>query len=73
VIAVWVCLCEAVTSGVIGDAIDAGARTIKDVGDICGAGIDCGKCKRTIALLLQQRADTESPEKGLLWRTTRRS
>ena len=34
----WVCLCEAVTSGSIVEAVDAGARTVREVGAANGAG-----------------------------------
>ena len=53
-LAVWICLCEAVNSGKIIEVIDAGARTIAEVGRECGAGTDCGKCKRNIRSLIEE-------------------
>jgi bacterioferritin-associated ferredoxin len=61
---VWVCLCKAVSSGSIVDAIDAGARTVKGIGRINGAGTDCGKCTTTIYVLIEQhRREASSEEK----------
>jgi bacterioferritin-associated ferredoxin len=50
----WICLCEAVTSSQIRQTIEAGARTIADVGRDSRAGTVCGKCRRNIAILLSQ-------------------
>jgi len=55
---VWVCLCEAVTSGSILDAVESGARTVRDVGKANGAGTVCGKCSRNILLLIEQHRDS---------------
>jgi bacterioferritin-associated ferredoxin len=57
VAAVWVCLCEAVTSGTIIEAVQAGADTVKGVGQVSGAGTVCGKCAPTIRLLIEQHRD----------------
>jgi bacterioferritin-associated ferredoxin len=71
---VWVCLCEAVTSGSILEAVDAGARTVREIGEVNGAGTSCGKCVRNIHLLIQQGMDGPTPEKGgRRWSRTRRS
>jgi bacterioferritin-associated ferredoxin len=66
----WVCLCEAVTSTVICDAIESGARSVKEIGKITGAGTDCNKCTRTIRLLIEQHCGEPEPEKKQSnWRT----
>ena len=71
---VWVCLCEAVTSGSIVDAVDAGARTVSEVGQANGAGTVCGKCARNIYLLIEQHRIGGAPNKETYrWRRTRRS
>ena len=49
----YICLCRVVTRTTIEGAITAGARTIEEVGQRCGAGTDCGKCQRTISRLLE--------------------
>jgi bacterioferritin-associated ferredoxin len=70
---VWVCLCEAVTSGSIVDAIDSGARTVSEVGALNGAGTACGKCVRNIHLIIEQHGTDPVPEtKGRRWRRTGR-
>jgi bacterioferritin-associated ferredoxin len=43
-----------VNSSTIAAAIDAGATSVQAVGDACGAGTLCGKCKRNIAILLER-------------------
>jgi bacterioferritin-associated ferredoxin len=54
----WICLCEAVSDRTIDAVIDAGARSVKDVGEACAAGTVCGRCKANIAVLLaKHRAD----------------
>jgi bacterioferritin-associated ferredoxin len=49
----WVCFCRAVNSKAIQDAIDDGARSLKAVSDACGAGTDCGGCRRTIQTMIK--------------------
>ncbi|BBZ41450.1 (2Fe-2S)-binding protein [Mycobacterium conspicuum] len=44
----WVCLCNGITSHMVGEAVAAGASTTKDVARACGAGADCGRCRRTV-------------------------
>jgi bacterioferritin-associated ferredoxin len=62
----WICLCEAVTSGTIRQAIDNGARTLADIGRECAAGTVCGRCKRNLLVLLDEHrvADDAAPAKG---------
>jgi bacterioferritin-associated ferredoxin len=73
VVDVWVCLCEAVTSGSIVDAVDAGARTVSEVGAANGAGTVCGKCARNIRVLIDQHQAEGGPKKEVhRWRRTRR-
>jgi bacterioferritin-associated ferredoxin len=49
----FVCLCNGVTSHTVSDVVDAGASTTKDVANACGAGADCGRCRRTIQAILK--------------------
>ncbi len=49
----FVCLCNGVTSQTVNEAVAAGASTTKDVAQACGAGADCGRCRRTIQALLR--------------------
>jgi bacterioferritin-associated ferredoxin len=39
-----VCLCHGVRDRDIDEAIDRGAATVDDLGDMCGAGTGCGAC-----------------------------
>ncbi|HTQ22485.1 (2Fe-2S)-binding protein [Mycobacterium sp.] len=48
----WVCLCNGITSQMVTEAVAAGASTTKDVAQACGAGADCGRCRRTVRAIL---------------------
>ncbi|MGV9799327.1 (2Fe-2S)-binding protein [Mycobacterium sp. NPDC003449] len=48
----FVCLCTGATSHVVNEIIAAGASTSKEVADACGAGGDCGRCRRTIRAII---------------------
>jgi bacterioferritin-associated ferredoxin len=48
----FVCLCNGVTSQMVADAVAAGASTTKDVAKACGAGVDCGRCRRTVRAII---------------------
>ncbi|MCV7089781.1 (2Fe-2S)-binding protein [Mycobacterium interjectum] len=52
----FVCLCNGVTSQTVAEAVAAGASTTKDVAQACGAGADCGRCRRTVQALLRSSA-----------------
>ena len=53
----FVCLCRAVTTRMVEDAVRHGARTIEDVARRSGAGTVCGKCVEPIrSLLLEMQA-----------------
>jgi bacterioferritin-associated ferredoxin len=49
---VFVCLCNGTTSQVVADAIAEGALTTNQIAAACGAGADCGRCRRTLRSLL---------------------
>ena len=50
----YVCLCRAVNSTTVEAAIRAGAVSVETVGEQCGAGTVCGKCRNTIERLLDR-------------------
>ncbi len=52
----WVCLCNRVNSQTVAEAVAAGASTTNDVAQACGAGADCGRCRRTVRAILQSSA-----------------
>jgi bacterioferritin-associated ferredoxin len=49
---VFVCLCNGITNQVVADAIADGASTTNQIAAACGAGAECGRCRRTLRLLL---------------------
>jgi bacterioferritin-associated ferredoxin len=49
----FVCLCTGVTSHVVGEAVANGAATSKEVAAACGAGADCGRCRRTVRAIIE--------------------
>ena len=58
----WVCLCNGVNSQTVAEAVAAGASTTKDVAQACGAGADCGRCRRTVqAILRSSTPDRTAP------------
>jgi bacterioferritin-associated ferredoxin len=55
----YVCLCEGVTSQVVSDAVAEGASTSKEVAAKCGAGLDCGRCRRTVRAIIEAAAQLQ--------------
>jgi bacterioferritin-associated ferredoxin len=51
----YVCLCVGVTNQVVAETVDAGAGTTKKVAKECGAGSECGRCRRTIRAIIDSR------------------
>jgi bacterioferritin-associated ferredoxin len=52
----YVCLCLAVTSATVQQAIEDGARSTEQVAASCGAGSVCGRCRHTIRTMLDAAA-----------------
>ena len=52
----YICLCLGVTTGTVQQAIDAGARSTKQVAEACGAGSVCGRCSHTIRTMIEDAA-----------------
>ncbi|HEX5143025.1 MAG TPA: (2Fe-2S)-binding protein [Mycobacterium sp.] len=48
----FVCLCTGATSQCVADAVARGACTSKQVAEACGAGTDCGRCRRTVRAII---------------------
>ena len=57
----YVCLCVGVTNQTVANAVAAGAKTSKDVADVCGAGSECGRCRRTVRAIIDSRRAAEAP------------
>jgi bacterioferritin-associated ferredoxin len=52
----YICLCLSVTTSTVQQAIDAGARSTKQVAEACGAGSVCGRCNHTIRTMIEAAA-----------------
>lgn len=48
----YVCLCTGACSETVKAAIAQGAATTQQVASACGAGSDCGRCRRTVRAML---------------------
>jgi bacterioferritin-associated ferredoxin len=53
----YVCLCVGVTSQTVSDAVAEGASTSKEVAAACGAGGDCGRCRRTLRAIIAAKSE----------------
>lgn len=49
----FVCLCVGVTSHVVNDVVAAGASSSKEIAEACGAGSECGRCRRTLRAIIE--------------------
>jgi len=49
---VIMCHCQVVSDRRIRAEIDAGADTVDEISERCGAGARCGSCRPTISVLL---------------------
>jgi len=45
-------LCNGITSQTVAEAIAHGALTTKEIASACGAGAECGRCRRTLRAIL---------------------
>jgi len=52
----YVCLCVGATNHTVSDAVARGACTSKEVAAVCGAGADCGRCRRTLRAIIAASA-----------------
>ena len=57
----FVCLCTGTTSHVVNGIVAGGATSSKAVAEACGAGADCGRCRRTIRAII---AAAQAPSVG---------
>jgi bacterioferritin-associated ferredoxin len=48
----YVCLCNGVTSQAVIAAVAAGASTSNEVAKACGAGAECGRCRRSVRAII---------------------
>jgi bacterioferritin-associated ferredoxin len=55
----YVCLCLGITTEAVRDAVDAGASTSRQVATACGAGSQCGRCRRTVRAIIESENGSE--------------
>ena len=60
----YVCLCVGATSQTVSDAVARGASTSKEVAAACGAGGDCGRCRRTLRAIIDSASKLEPAPSG---------
>jgi bacterioferritin-associated ferredoxin len=58
---VWVCFCRSVTDGQVLEAVHDGARTLHEVGRMCGAGTGCGGCLPELRRLVRAHRGCACP------------
>ena len=56
----YVCLCVGATNQTVRDVVARGASTSKEVAAACGAGGDCGRCRRTLRAIIAASARREA-------------
>lgn len=50
----YICICKAVSDRTIKGIIQSGARSVDDVGRVCGAGTHCGGCRHAVQELISR-------------------
>jgi bacterioferritin-associated ferredoxin len=69
----YVCLCLGITTEAVRAAIDNGASTSRQVAAACGAGSQCGRCRRTVRAIIDSRAiDGAAAPKHRFWARVKR-
>lgn len=61
----YVCLCKGVNDRAVRRVVQAGARSVAEVGRRCGAGTCCGQCKPDIARILDEEQAHERESEQL--------
>ncbi len=59
-----VCLCAGSRDRDIERAVEAGARSLSEIGDFCRAGLDCGGCHSTLLEILDRRSCETCPNRN---------
>jgi bacterioferritin-associated ferredoxin len=63
----YVCLCLGITTEAVRDAIEDGASTSRQVASACGAGSQCGRCRRTVRAIIDAHAGQGAAPKHGVW------
>ncbi|KUH75073.1 (2Fe-2S)-binding protein [Mycolicibacterium novocastrense] len=56
----FVCLCMGITSHDVSECVANGARTSKQIAEACGAGGDCGRCRRTLRAIIAAHSEADN-------------
>ncbi|WP_144209851.1 (2Fe-2S)-binding protein [Mycobacterium tilburgii] len=56
----YVCLCVGVTNHTVAECVARGAATSREVAEACGAGGDCGRCRRTLRAIIAASKNSEA-------------
>jgi bacterioferritin-associated ferredoxin len=67
----YVCLCLGVTTEAVRDAVDDGASTSRQVAAECGAGSQCGRCRRSVRAIIEAQTGCDEAPKHRLWTRVR--
>lgn len=63
----YVCLCYGITSNMVAECVAKGACSSKEVALACGAGSECGRCRRTVrAIIATEQGCVPQPGPGLV-------
>ena len=54
----FACICAAATESEVRSCVHSGARSVDEIGDVCGAGTGCGSCRERLGVLLATSAAT---------------
>ncbi|ULE34490.1 (2Fe-2S)-binding protein [Mycobacterium sp. IDR2000157661] len=60
----YVCLCHGVTIETVSAAVAAGAKSSRQVSETCGAGSECGRCRRTIRSIIESHSTAMDSDRG---------
>jgi bacterioferritin-associated ferredoxin len=52
----YVCLCHGVSENQIRQVVEAGADSVREVERHCGAGGDCGSCRRHVLDIIRRHS-----------------
>ncbi|RCW45045.1 bacterioferritin-associated ferredoxin [Halopolyspora algeriensis] len=50
----YACICAAITTTQVRASILAGALTVDEIGEHCGAGTGCGSCVKRLGRMLEE-------------------
>ena len=67
----YVCLCLGITTEAVREAVDGGASTCRQVAAACGAGSQCGRCRRSVRTIIETQNGCDIEPKHHWWMRVR--